>query len=284
MSVRCSLLALALLSACSPGDIRVGEEDTDTPSDDTQPTDDTVETDVVETDIPDTDPPEPTYEEFDGATLQVYAPAPAGVYRLIDGIPFNGEVRDAGGQVLPFTDLRWTLREEPSVTLLGKTGNATVDAGIYTVDVVAALPNGDTLRATVGGVRVQSRLAGVYAGTILITASTEVQGTPIETTCIGGLDFEVDLAGEQMSGSGGCQLSIPLIGTIPFTYDIEGDIVDPDATGQVLIDIPLFQIPVDFTGRFGAQGGFDGRFAGDASLFEFVGTIDARKVSDYVSP
>ncbi len=270
-----------LTAACQPGDISVGEEN-DTDLANLDDTDVVVEdTDVV---VEDTDPPVNEHHEYDGASLVVNEPQSASIYRIVNGIPLDGYVVDSAGKRMPFTRMVWTPREDSSATFTGQNGATLVDPGIYTVDVVAAVPNGDNLRATIGGVRVQAYSAGVFAGDINITASTDVQGTTIQTNCIGAIDFEVDMAGQILSGSGGCSLAIPLLGTIPLTFDITGNIVDPDITGQVLINVPFLQLPVDWTGGFPSADRVRGSFQADLSLFLIDGQIDAHRVSDYVMP
>lgn len=274
------LALFVLASACQPGDISVGDE-LDTPNLDGDTDVVVADTDVV---VEDTDVPVDPHTEFDGATLVVTEPASAGIYRLVAGIPFSGYVVDAGGQRMPFDQLVWTPREDRAATFTGLQGASIVDAGIYTVDVVAAVPNGDNLRATIGGVRVQAYTAGVFSGDINITASTEVQGQTIQTNCIGAIDFEVDMAGKLLAGSGGCSLAIPLLGTIPLDFDLTGDIADPDITGQVLINVPFLQLPVDWVGGFSSADRVRGSFDADLSLFLIDGRIDAHRVSDYVTP
>lgn len=267
-----------LTAACQPGDISVGEEkDTDLANLD--------DTDVAEdTDVVDTDPPVDEHHEYDGATLVVNEPQSAAIYRIVNGIPLDGYVVDSAGKRMPFSRMVWTPREDRAATFTGQTGATIVDPGIYTVDVVAAVPNGDNLRATIGGVRVQAYTTGVFSGDINITASTDVQGQTIQTSCIGAIDFEVDLAGKILNGSGGCSLAIPLLGTIPLDFDITGNIVDPDITGQVLVNVPFLQLPVDWTGGFPSADRVRGSFDADLSLFLIHGVIDAHRVSDYVTP
>ncbi len=265
-------------AACQPGDISVGDGDTDIPNLDG-------DTDVaVDTDVPDTDPPVDEHREFDGATLVVDEPQSAGIYRLISGIPFEGYVVDASGNRMAFNKLVWTPREDKASVFTGLTGSALVDPGLYTVDVVAAVPNGDNLRATIGGVRVQAYTTGVFSGDINITATTEVQGQMIETNCIGAIDFQVDMAGKVLAGGGGCTLAIPLVGTVPLDFDLTGAITDPDVAGQVLINVPFLQLPVDWTGGFPSGDRVRGSFDADLSVFLIHGEIDAHRVSDYVTP
>lgn len=268
-------------TACQPGDISVSDpEDTDPVNLDGD-TDLAEDTDVI---AEDTDVPVDPHHEYDGATLVVNEPLSAGIYRMISGIPFDGFVVDSTGKRLPFNQLVWTPRQDTSARFTGLQGASLVDAGIYTVDVVAAVPNGDNLRATIGGVRVQSYMTGVFSGDVNITAYTEVQGQTIQTSCIGAIDFEVDMAGQLLNGSGGCSLAIPLLGTIPLDFDIVGNIVEPDITGQVLINIPFLQIGVDWTGGFPSADRVRGSFSADLSLFTAEGRIDAHRVSDYVTP
>lgn len=222
------------------------------------------------------EPPEPVDPRFDEAVLVVKEPVPAGVYVLGDGIPLEGWVESADGDKLDAGDLGWTVGK---LSLTGLTGNADVDAGVYDVGVAADLPNGDRLRTTIGGVRVQDDLTGVYAGSVQIAAFFSYQGQEIRSDCIGALAFNVGAGGKQINGSGGCQLSVFFTDPIDFTFDLTGTITKPDVSGSLKVNAVLIKLPIPWEGTLTTAKGLNGGFAADLTIARFEGSLTARRVS-----
>ncbi len=277
------LPVLALLgSACQAGSIALGDDVADDPedtgSDTVVDTDDAVETDDTE----DTEEPGPDTSMYDGADLVVTLPVSGAIYPLSTGFPYDAKVMGADGSPLAFDAITWTI---PGGSKSGRRGEWPVEAGVYNVGVEALLPNGDRLKSSIGAVRVQSALTGVWSGTVGIATFTEVQDQTLRTDCVGTLDFDVDLAGETITGSGGCTLAIPLVGTVNLTYDVEGDIVgNTIENGSLLIDVPFLQVPVAFDGGFTSPNAMQGAFEADLTVLRMEGTIAARKITPYTRP
>lgn len=284
--MRPALLSL-FLTACASGQLTLddglGDDDTsptdsgseDTAKDSPKPTDTGETGDTGEIDTGEVDP------RYDSAELRVVAPAAGSIHLIRDGIPLNARVVDANGQVLPFDAITFEIGGD---TIDGPQGRANPDPGIYDLRVSADLPNGDRLRTTVGGVRLQSNLTGVWTGTVGITTTTEVQGTPISSTCGGSLTFEVDFDGEGFAGDGSCLLNLPLVGNIPVTYDVDGTFgPNNSAGGTVYLDMVVTQVPLPWEGGL-SQGVLSGTFGDDLSVATVDGTLRAQRVSPYIQP
>jgi hypothetical protein len=197
----------------------------------------------------------------------------------------DAEVLDLNGEPLDFDGIVWTSDQvEGEPIFLGKSGEAELDWGIHAITATADLPNGDRLQYTVGGVRVQGRHTGVYAGNMNITISGEYQGTPIEAACVGGLDFVVDMSGEILEGSGRCTLNLIVIGSFDVDYDLGADVDEDAASGEVSVDFGFFPLGVGWDGEFPEVDHLIGSFEGSVFIGAMTGEIDAHRVSLYVDP
>lgn len=288
------LLPLLVL-ACDSAEIQVDDTaDDDLDSDrvvdsdpgpvDTDPPQDTGEP----ADTADTEDTGPDTSMYDGATLEVREPQSASIHLLADGVPIDGVIRGATGQVLPFTDIEWSVRGSGEPPFVGRQAVATdIEAGIYTLDVQADLPNGDRLTQVINEVRVQSRLAGTWVGTARIVTTASFQGTPITSNCIGGIDLQIDLAAETVSGGGDCTVSLGGLGSFDIGLSIDGDIDDPDVSGSIDVGTGLLSNTLPWSGRF--RGGLnnrtlEGAFQGTVGGLSLDGTIDARFVTPWGAP
>jgi hypothetical protein len=261
--------ALLVLGACEDvGTIKLDEpveqiddapsdgDPTDTEPTDTEPTEDTEE--------PVEEPVDPEIARYEGAVLVVEAPEPAEIDDDADGLLIlAGHIESPAGATLPFDDVVWRLVETGEELFVGVDGEASVDFGIWTIEASAELPNGDTLRTVIGGIRVQAPRTGVYAGSIAISAVLNGLGVPLSTTCQGSLSFEVDMSGEVIRGDGGCQLDFLGVGVqFGLDYDFNGQVNDPGANGNLVIDTGFIGVPVGWAGTFRQGNELGGQFDG----------------------
>ena len=225
---------------------------------------------------------EPQFPEFDGATMQVYSPLPAEIYMLGEDLELDAEILDADGDVMDFDDIVWEIDSEDEPVFVGANGDVEFDWGIHTFTVTADLPNGDRLQTLIGAVRVQSEHTGVYSGTFGLNVNAEVQGTPITAACLGGLDFVIDMAGENLLGEdSGCTINLFVLGDFDVAFGVVGDVDHDDVDGAIQLNLGFFDVPVGFEGELD-DGELYAEFSGSVILFDFEGSIDAQKVSPYV--
>ena len=225
-----------------------------------------------------------SFPEFDGATLQVSEPVSGTIVLLDEGLALEAEVVSASGTTMDFDAIVWTTDQHEDVLLEGRSGTTELDAGIHAITATAELPNGDRLQTTLGGVRVQGLHTGIYSGSLNMALSGEFQGTPITTSCAGALDFVVDMYGEVMAGAGQCSLSLLVLGNMDVAYDVDGNIDDDDAAGNVSVDVGFFPLDLTWEGGFESEDQLLGSFGGQMLMFAMEGTIDAHRVSPYVDP
>ena len=228
--------------------------------------------------------PEPTFPEFDGATLQVDSPVSGSIILLEEEAELEAVVLSAAGEPLDFDAIEWTTDRHEDILFEGRSGSAGLDAGIHAITATAELPNGDRLQTTLGGIRVQGLHTGIYSGSLNMDLSGEFQGTPIATSCAGALDFVVDMQGEVIQGAGECSLSLLVLGSIDVAYNVDGDIEENDAAGNVSLDLGFFPLDLDWEGGFENEDTLVGSFEGQMLMFDMEGTIDAHRVSPYVDP
>ena len=231
------------------------------------------------------DTPADLFPEFNGATLEVLSPVSGDIYLRDEGLPFEARVLGADGNVLDFEDIVWTTDQEPDTQIfVGTEGAEFVAWGIHQVRATADLPNGDRLVFAAGGVRVQGKHTGVYAGNLNITLDAEFQGTPISGSCNGGLDFVVDMSGTILDGGGQCTVDLLVLGQFDVAYNLDASVFEDDAEGDIGVDVGFFEIPLSWDGEFEEEDRLLADFAGGAFLFDMTGEIDAHRVSPYVNP
>lgn len=228
--------------------------------------------------------PEDLFPEFDGATLAVWSPLPAGIFYLDEGIELDGEVLDADGEELDFEEIVWELDGEDEPVFVGRQGDVEIEPGIRTLTVTADLPNGDRLQTVLGGIRMQGRHTGIYSGNFALNIHAEYQGTPITASCLGGLDFVVQMDGHTITGENGqCTINLVIMGEMNVSYGIEGDIDDGAVAGDIQLDLGFFDLPVGYEGEID-DGEMSAGYSGSAILFDFDGTIQAHRLTPYVDP
>jgi hypothetical protein len=217
---------------------------------------------------------------FDGATLQVLAPTSGIFLPLEDPHSFKAVILDAEGNELLFDDIQWTTNEDLGWEPTGASFRDKLDVGLHNITATAALPNGDRLVYTVGGVLVQSKFAGTYAG--LFSADVVYNG--ITVTCSGSSVIIVEPYGENAFGEGDCLAS--MLGRdlpLEFIYDLDNDNGHLEGTAGA-------NIGGWFTYDFPAEGSvlqtgpaLDFAWAGHVGLGGFDVNIDAGLGADRVS-
>lgn len=226
---------------------------------------------------------EDLFPEFDGAVLEVLAPVSGDIYYRDEGVPFEGRVVGADGNILAFDNIVWETDQEPGVQIfVGNEGSEYVNWGIHQITASADLPNGDRLVFASGGVRVQGEHTGVYSGNLHINLSAEFQGTPISGSCNGGLDFTVDMSGTILDGGGECTVDLLVLGQFDVSYNLDASVFEDDAEGDLGVDVGFFEIPIQWDGQFEDEDRLLADFSGGAFLFDMSGDIDAHRVSPYV--
>lgn len=230
---------------------------------------DIADTDVVED--------EPTFEEYDDATLRIVAPTSGAFLAIEEPQTFEAELLDAAGAPLPFTDITWTSSQDAAWTPVGLViTDKPLDVGVHDVTAEAALPNGDRLAHTIGGLRVQSWYAGTYTG--LFTADVLANGYTV--TCSGAATLFVDKHGEKATGNAECVISLNGY-DLPATFAFDLDNDDGDLSGVANIDLSFFSVPLEATGSLDRTTGVaEIAFGGDVYGFATVdGAVDADRVS-----
>lgn len=294
-----SLLLVSALFACSPAEISVGEQGADTsvdgPRDSDDPTGSPGDSDtdggsLDDTGSQDTSPPVDTGPSpYDDAVLVIRSPQSASVHLLANGIPVDGEIQSPTGNTLPFQDIRWTLRDVPEVTPhVGLSTTFTdVPAGRYTLDVEARLPNGDRLTQSLSQVRVQHRYAGTWVGTVRIVTTSDFQGTPITSNCIGGLAGGVNAEGDAFDASGACTVSLGGLGSFNIDVALDGDIDEPDVDGDIIVGTGLLANTLSWSGRIrggAANRTLEGSFRGVVGQLQLDGTFTGRQINNWITP
>lgn len=261
-----------LLAACEPR-IAVNE-----PLDDGTLSEDGGADDATDGGAEEEEEKEPDYSEYDGASLVVIQPLSGELYPLGDGVPFEAQVLDADGNVLPFDDIAWSTSVDSSWQGVGDDFTDDLDVGTHTITAVAQLPNGNTLGWTVGGVLVQHEDAGTYVGDLMVDFTIEYDGVPYTTTCIGAATMIVDAWGELAVGESACVTS--LLGyDLDSTYDFEFEIEDADLAGEAILDLVWFESQFEATGTLGG-GELTATWADNfLGFLEFEGELDLTRVS-----
>ena len=215
------------------------------------------------------------------AELIVHSPLSPSFIMVGAPVVLSSEIVDDDGSTIEFDDVVWTSDLEGEI-FRGREGEAYLDFGVHAITAWAALPNGDRLQATYGGVRVQSPTTGIYAGAVDITVTGEVQGTPINAGCNGAIDFIVDLRGQVLGGEGQCAVNLVIVEGFDLGYQVSGDILNNDVAGEIALSAGPFPIPVGWEGSFSEDGILSGGFEGELLAFGLEGQLTARRVTRYV--
>ena len=202
-------------------------------------------------DIVEEDPVDP----YEGAVLEILSPSANSFVPYGETTEFEAVLWSKDGDPLVFDDINWNSNLDSGWLASGSTfENDTLDVGIHTLRVNAELPNGEKLFDAVGGVWVQSEMAGTYAGSVIVDADTG----EFQVGCAGGAIVVVDVYGEAAEGEAECILSFQGE-SLELAYVFDLDHKNEELTGEAAVDIYGFQIPTDFEGfvnRDGELGGF----------------------------
>lgn len=218
---------------------------------------------------------------YDVAELEIIEPEAASIHELGQPLDLIAQIEDPDGTVLAVTDateVSWVDTADDTTLLPALEGTTNLPAGIYELAAIANLPNGDRLRSTVGGVRVQARWSGAYAGEVLMLVEVALPGAgPLVLRCEGPLEFVVSLNGEDTEIEDG-ECSVQVLGQMfPGSYVIDMEV---DSAGLALgtamfaFETPLgaFDLPLEWRGAF-----YDDRFSAgleDTVELPFVGGAD----------
>lgn len=229
----------------------------------------------------------PSQEEldalWDGARLEIESPQSGAYLPLGESSQFTAVVYDKNGVATDFDAIQWNTDQDSAWALNGRdVSDSNLIAGRHAITAVAALPNGDRLAYTVGGVLVQSPYAGIYTGTM----SMNVAYDTYQVGCSGAANFSIDATGKVVSGTATCQISIQ-------GYDLNGDYVldlanaDGAISGDINLDLQIFQYPLPTTGTVTEDGQFTAAFEAEFNVGATIaidGGIDATRVSRDVIP
>ncbi|MEX1365917.1 MAG: hypothetical protein AB1Z98_22510, partial [Nannocystaceae bacterium] len=231
------------------------------------------------------------------ARLEIIEPAAASIHELGQPLPLLAQLEDPDGVVLPVTDateVSWVDAADDTMLLPALEGTATLAAGVYELAAIANLPNGDRLRSTVGGVRVQTRWSGAYSGDVSLQVEVALPGGgPLVLRCDGPLDFVVSLDGEQAQVEDG-ECSVQVLGQVfPGSYVIDMDLYSAGlafGTAIFAFQTPLgaFDLPLEWYGAF-----YDDRFSTGlddtvelplVGAAQVSGSLQALLVDRYIEP
>jgi len=229
---------------------------------------------------------EEDFSQFDGATLEVLSPESGEFLPWEEEYRFEAVIYSADGEVLEFDEIEWASNSDDKWTPFGSLFlNDELDVGMHTLYATANLPNGDRLVYAVGGVRVQSRYAGTYAGTLTINATMGSDQGDFSVGCAGAVTLVVNATGEQINGEAGCILSLQGQ-TIETNYVLDVYNADGSLEGSAAVDFWGWQIPMDFTGEANTAGTVTGGFASSImGYLDLEGLLEAERISlDTVYP
>ena len=229
---------------------------------------------------------EEDFSMWDGATLDVISPESGGFLPWEEEARFEAEITSADGDIMEFEDIQWASdADDVWGPLGGLFMDDKLDVGMHTLTATAHLPNGDRLVYAVGGVRVQSRYAGTYAGTLTINATMDAGQGPLSVGCAGSATLVVNATGEEVEGEAGCILLLQGQ-TLETYYVLNVQNVDGSLEGSAAVDFWGFQIPMEFAGEASTEGTVTGGFAANImGYLDLEGLLEADRVSlDTVYP
>jgi hypothetical protein len=219
---------------------------------------------------------------YDFARLEISEPESASIHPLGEPVHLLAQVTDPAGIALHVDDVAWVTEGE--TTLLDTLeGDVELPAGLYELTAVAKLPNGDRLQTAVGGVRVQARWTGAYAGELVLLVEAEIPGGgPLTLRCEGPLEFVVSLDGRDAPvEDGACTISV-LGQSFDATYAVDMVIYPAGlvrGTVAFAFDTPLgaFDLPLEWAGAF-----YDDTFSAGLSGTADLPLVGASDVSGYL--
>jgi len=212
------------------------------------------------------------------AELEVLSPQ-SGEVLFVEDAPHSltAQVVDAEGVVQDWDAIQWAVSSDPDWSETGTEVTAFLPTGRADLETRTTLPNGDRLVWVSGGLRVQGRFTGVYAGSIEVRITLNSQN--ISGSCIGALDFVVDWDGQGFVGPSSCTLET---GIFPVNVDMEldGTILDPVVNGDLNINVgSWFQVPVSYDGSVVSADELMGSFGYQGNQVTVDGTWEAHRLS-----
>lgn len=221
------------------------------------------------------------FAAYDGADLRITAPGSGDLLLIEESHTFTAEVRDAAGVVMPYDAIAWSSSADAAWVPTGATfEDDTLAPGLHELTAEASLPNGDRVAHTIGGVRLQSKWAGTYAGLFTSAVHTQYQNQPITITCAGAAALVVDLLGEDVTGGADCVISLNG-NDVPVTYVFELQNDDGELTGTANLDLLFTEVPYEATGAIDPET-FELTLAFGGEI-PVLGTTDGAVAADRVS-
>lgn len=203
-----------------------------------------------------------TDDDLAGSMLRIVEPRSADFIELEDAHRLVAELTNAEGEALDLDDIVWATDLDPEWSEEGlEIADAALEPGVHEITAEIVLPNGDRLAHTIGGVRVQSRFAGTYAG--LFSANVEAQG--VQAPCSGSAVVVVDVRGEQATGDAACVAGLQGFELdLAFLIDLTND--NGQVEGAAAADLfGFFQYDFPAEGTLDPDnGGLDITFGGNA--------------------
>ncbi len=227
-------------------------------------------------------PAEDTVDDawWDATSLVLVAPRSGAFLPLGEPATFEAHVLDAQGADSGFEGITWSSSIAPAWTPTGTVfQDASLPVGSHDVTATARLPNGDRLAATAGGILVQSPYAGIYAGTVSMAVTTDLEGTPYTASCAGSATLAITPEGDELTGDATCLLSLGGY-ELDLALEVRATHEDGRLDGEVLVDLGVYTVPLPAGGTVSEQGDLVLAFAGDASGFAtFDGTVEAQRIT-----
>ena len=224
--------------------------------------------------------------DWEGATLEVVSPVSAEFIPWKEESRYEAVVYDAEGNPMDFDEIQWNSNiDENWAQIGGVFTDDSLNVGLHTITATAVLPNGNRLVYAVGGVRVQSPYAGTFAGTVIIDATTEVDGSDFTVGCAGAATLVVDARGEGVQGEASCILSLQGQAIETF-YILDLANTEGVVAGSAAVDLGFWEVPMDFNGEASTDGVVTGNFAATVlGYMDISGQLDVSRVSlDTVYP
>jgi hypothetical protein len=220
---------------------------------------------------------------WSAASLVVVSPESGALIFLGEPGHFEAAVLDAEGQPTDFSDVTWKSDRDTGWSPVGLSfDDASLSVGSHDITAAAALPNGDRLAYTVGGVLVLSHYSGLYSGTISVTATLSYGGSEYPLSASGGATLSVDPTGETVTGTAACVLSLGGYADLPLDVVIDATNRDGDVQGRAAMSLMSFDFDTDIRGRVTRDGEMTLAFSDNVGgVFPIDGTIDAVRVSWY---
>lgn len=254
-------LLLLMASACDPAVALVGDSDWNSGIEDPWPED-----------------TGPDLSAWEGARLEIIEPQAGAALELDAPATFSARIVDLQGNPLPVDNIQWTTdRDDLWLVTQAAFEDDRLGPGDHVIRVETVLPTGDTLVTSVGGIHVQSRYTGTYAGFF----SVDVGWQGVTATCNGASILLCDETGEIIDGDGDCQVSI-LSFDLPLRFVFEFDNNEGAVDGKAGADIFGW-----FTYDFGAKGtlkpfadGLQVTWSGNAlGIVDIDASLEAERVS-----